>query len=620
MYRVLFKPLFSWLFMRVTGALDRRFGWHRLSVPLGLATLIGIREKLRKQNLHDTWSVPQLIEREPADGHHLTARTADGTFNDLESPPMGSAGMPFGRNVPLEHTYPENSWSIRNEPNPRTVSRVLLTRDTFKPATTLNLLAASWIQFMVRDWLSHGKADMKNPWELELGEDDPWTETPMRIPRTFQAARSPSDTSPPTFINTETHWWDGSQIYGSNQETQDKIRHGQEHGKIRTNRDGIPPVDPERDPAEEPGFWVGFAMMHALFSREHNAICDRLHAEYPSWSGDELFDRARLINAALMAKIHTVEWTPAILGHPTLQLAMRANWWGLASEQVHKIFGRISRSEVISGIPGSAKNHFGVPYAITEEFVAVYRMHPLIPDYFSFHSVTDGRHLQDRTFREVAGSHAMDLIEEVIDEVHVPDLFYSFGIAHPGALTLHNYPHGLQRFERPISGDQGPDAEQPHVRLQDLATTDILRTRELGVPRYNEFRKLLHLPPAKSFEELTDNPVWAEEMRRVYEDDIDTVDLMVGMFAEPRPQGFGFSDTAFRIFILMASRRLNSDRFFTTDFTPEVYTQVGLDWIADNNMSTVLLRHFPELQPSLHGVKNAFAPWQRVNGSARVRH
>ena len=111
MYRVLFKPLFSWLFMWVAGALDRRFGWHRLSVPLGLATLIGIREKLRKRNLHDTWSVPQRLEREPTDGRHLTARTADGTFNDLDSPLMGSARMPFGRNVPLEHTYPENSWS-----------------------------------------------------------------------------------------------------------------------------------------------------------------------------------------------------------------------------------------------------------------------------------------------------------------------------------------------------------------------------------------------------------------------------------------------------------------------------------------------------------------------------
>lgn len=32
---------------------------------------------------------------------------------------------------------------------------------------------------------------------------------------------------------------------------------------------------------------------------------------------------------------------------------------------------------------------------------------------------------------------------------------------------------------------------------------------------------------------------------------------MIGLVAEPKPEGFGFSDTAFRIFILMASRRLN---------------------------------------------------------------
>ena len=38
---------------------------------------------------------------------------------------------------------------------------------------------------------------------------------------------------------------------------------------------------------------------------------------------------------------------------------------------------------------------------------------------------------------------------------------------------------------------------------------------------------------------------------------------MVGLLAETPPEGFGFSDTAFRIFILMASRRLQSDRFLT---------------------------------------------------------
>ena len=43
----------------------------------------------------------------------------------------------------------------------------------------------------------------------------------------------------------------------------------------------------------------------------------------------------------------------------------------------------------------------------------------------------------------------------------------------------------------------------------------------------------------------------------------------------------------------MASRRIKSDRFYTDDFTPAVYTQPGIEWINNNNMSTVLLRHFP---------------------------
>jgi hypothetical protein len=91
---------------------------------------------------------------------------------------------------------------------------------------------------------------------------------------------------------------------------------------------------------------------------------------------------------------------------------------------------------------------------------------------------------------------------------------------------------------------------------------------------------------------------------------------MVGMYAEPKPKGFGFSDTAFRVFILMASRRLESDRFFTTDFTPEIYTPAGMDWIENNTMRDVLLRHFPSLKPALRAVENPFAPWTPVRNEA----
>ena len=62
----------------------------------------------------------------------------------------------------------------------------------------------------------------------------------------------------------------------------------------------------------------------------------------------------------------------------------------------------------------------------------------------------------------------------------------------------------------------------------------------------------------------------------------------------------------------MASRRLKSDRFFTNDYTPEIYTQTGLDWVRSNTMITVLLKHFPGLAPALRGVENAFQPWRPV--------
>ena len=147
--------------------------------------------------------------------------------------------------------------------------------------------------------------------------------------------------------------------------------------------------------------------------------------------------------------------------------------------------------------------------------------------------------------------------------------------------------------------------------MVDLGTIDILRDRERGVPRYNAFRKMLDMKPFKSFEELTGNADWAAQIREVYNGDIDAVDTHVGMMAERLPPGFGFSDTAFRIFVLMASRRLKSDRFFSADYNEQTYTKLGLDWIEDNTMSDVILRHHPDLEPALRGVGNAFAPWNR---------
>jgi hypothetical protein len=52
-----------------------------------------------------------------------------------------------------------------------------------------------------------------------------------------------------------------------------------------------------------------------------------------------------------------------------------------------------------------------------------------------------------------------------------------------------------------------------------------------------------------------------EALKEAYGGDIDKVDAVAGMMAEmPRPKGYAISDTAFRVFVVMASRRILCDR------------------------------------------------------------
>jgi hypothetical protein len=568
--------------------------WFDFPNAIAGPKLVELRNELREKNLHDTEDPPLEQTTAPPPGDTRNARTSDGTYNDLKCPRMGGAGMRFGRNVPLSETFPDVA-NLMN-PSPRQVSLELLTRHEFQPATILNVIAAAWIQFMVHDWFVHKKGTLEHAHHVPLGAGDGWHENPMRVAITpADAPKVPGSTRPPAYINESTHWWDGSHVYGSAPSQQASLRAGRE-GKVLVSPSGRLGVDPVTG-REITGFtengWVGLSLLHSLFALEHNAICDKLKKHNPSWDDERLFQQARLVNSALLAKIHTVEWSTAILPAEITTAGLRTNWFGILPELQH-IFPGVNRNDLLSGIPGSDTDHNGVPYSLTEEFVSVYRMHPLMPDDFIFKSVASGAELGRFELPALSGRSGVELLAKH----DLADLFYSFGIAFPGAVRLHNYPRTLQNLLK----DDGE-------RL-DLGTVDILRDRERGVPRYNQFRRLLHKAPIRSFDEITDNAQWAAEIKQVYNNDLEKVDTMVGLLCEPLPKGFGFSDTAFRIFLLMASRRLKSDRFLSKDYRPEVYTKEGIDWVEQSTMIDVITRHFPMLAEPMNGLDNAFKPWK----------
>jgi hypothetical protein len=426
---------------------------------------------------------------------------------------------------------------------------------------------------------------------------------------------------------------------------------------------------------------------------------------YKQVTPDELFEIARLVIAAEIAKIHTIEWTTQLLYDEPLYAGMNANWSGLfkddaqatkasklASEATARIVAKLGKSRnpklanqfysalaAGPGIVGTGSdapypdgvndgvNHFGSPFNFPEEFMSVYRLHPLVPDMIEFRELGNANAIAKRipvidTFRARATAK--------MREGGLANWAVSMGRQRLGLLLLRNHPQFLQNL----------DIRPRFDTTLDVPALDIIRDREHGVPRFNEFRRQIGLRSLTGFDDFIDKRLPAGDpavkyqqdivktLREVYGqhkcdagkpitaaqrnpdgsaindclgqpngsmvDNIEDVDIVPGFLAETtRPHGFAISETQFHIFIINASRRLYSDRFFTSSFRPEFYSTFGLNWVMNNGptmemtegtpngheeqvlpMKRVLLRTMPELKDELKSVVNAFDPWARDRG------
>ena len=572
--------------------------WSRKNWAEGMLMLKSHRDRLNENNLHDTYAEGNLTGFAKAGQVQPEwtkyNRTMDGSWNNASNPLEGAAGTRFGRMVSRDKTFRNEETMMT--PNPRLISRLLQTRKDgkMKEVPFLNMNAVWWIQMETHDWVSHGDNRNGELYEVPLAKDDPKRQqlhmTDMLVPKSAAdpTRKASEDNTPDTYLNEVTHWWDGSQLYGSSDKKAKELR-TMDGGKMKLDEKGQLPVG--KDGVEQTGFsrnWtLGLAAMHTLFVNEHNAIADMLSESYPSWNDDQLFHKSRLINSALMAKIHTVEWTPNVLPQKHLSSAMLANWYGAATKALHAEGERNAvpwlniADEAVGGLVGNPIEKHGVPAWLSEEFVSDYAiLHSMLPDTLNMKRVGEegSTEIPLNAIRQKKSS-------DVMDEYGLANVFHSFGTQHAGQLVLNNFPETLQNLSVPGFG------------FMDLATVDVVRDRERGVPRYNEMRRSLGLNPIKSFEDLTDDVDTLKDLKSIYNNDIEQIDFKIGSLAEAtRPENFGFGETMFTIFILHASRRLSADRFFTDSYNAETYTPEGLEWIDKNGSKSVALRHMPELK------------------------
>lgn len=158
--RMSFQPsLMERVAISTFNIINKFIPWYKMPTLVGAMNLAFLRVELRGKNLFDTYPGGEFLgtqKSDPTEQRYLDARSSDGADNSLEMPKMGCAMSRFGRNFPRKYCQKpteEDLWT----PNPALVSDRFMARkpEDFVPASTLNLLAAAWIQFQTHDWFNH---------------------------------------------------------------------------------------------------------------------------------------------------------------------------------------------------------------------------------------------------------------------------------------------------------------------------------------------------------------------------------------------------------------------------------------------------------------------------------
>ena len=312
---------------------------------------------------------------------------------------------------------------------------------------------------------------------------------------------------------------DGSQVYGSDQETSDALREFV-GGRLLISEDGLLPTD------EDGGILAGdiraaenvvLTSMHALFVREHNRLADEISAANPDLSDEEIFQEARGSVIAELQSITYNEYLPALLGEDAL-----SNYSGYDSSVDPGIANEFS----------TAAFRFGHS-TLNDEFRFVGNDGEDIDEPLSLASAFFVPGLLEETGIDSFLKYASSTLSQEID-LEVVDSLRNFLFGPPGAGGF------------------------------DLVSLNIQRGRDHGLADYNSTREAYGLERVESFSDITSNEDVAANLESLY-GDVNNIDLWVGLMAEDHTENGSIGETATAIIADQFERLRDGDRFYFED-------------------------------------------------------
>ncbi|MBX9688005.1 MAG: catalase [Candidatus Obscuribacterales bacterium] len=626
-FKYVYWNMFYWVMETLNRVLSRnpyrKVSWDKWPPFLGQLYLLAKLRYNRSNAITDPYDYAandtKPLSPEPETAKHYIS--ADGSWTiDNDNPQMGTPHTRFGSNIPPKKIRPD----VENmTPSAREAGKLRWRmldengKEIVKPAGILNDLAGGWIQFQFHNFGGNTMRDpvTQCPHLMARHPNENWPGNVAVIDRTSKDPTRVTDNGRPTPINEKTVAWIQGQIYGSNEGELSGLR-SFEGGKMTVQEDLRLPEDPQKAGIDKTGFNNNYnpllSFLHWLFVQEHNAIAEHYAYFHPDWDDEMLFQMARKVNVAQIARIHTIQWTEDLLQHPALQIGMHVDWYGFVGPRtkmwlmrlshrypwIGRLLKPIREMDIIWGMPGSKWEHHDGPFQVPKHFRMVYRLHEMILSEREIVEPGTNRLLERVDLLNFVHSNTRPLVAKYGYET----LAWSFVRKSCGALTLHNFPRALTQFENQQDGT-----------LTDLAERDIFRERTDGTGTYNEFRLSVGEPPVTSFLELTGGDAeMARELEIKYEGDVDAVDAGIGILVEPKPAGFALGFCQFYQFVLNAPRRVKSNRHLTEGYTYAEYKE-GMDWVEHGGgMLGAMARHLPGIRSQMEGVARAFSPWKET--------
>ncbi|HVE12528.1 MAG TPA: caleosin family protein [Elusimicrobiota bacterium] len=489
--------------------------------------------------LHNMYTTRHLTNEAPppawSDKKNDKQMSPDGAHTDLKDGNVGRAGIAMSHNMPLEMIQPK----VVDTPLLK-VSQEFMPRRTFRFVPSVNSHFAAEIQFQIEGWFGSLFSKTKKMM-IKVPKTYLWSSPVMEVAATQEAPNKKAGVAMPVYNNVEASAWDLNPVYGSTEEQMLKLRTNDGKGaKLKVGEDGLLPLDPAY-PAENGGgvdltgsprnIWAVRSIRHLAFVLEHNDIVDEYRAylkngpaKDTSWlafldrgyrrdlwlaekaqfeamtteeQDDWLYWRARTITSGENAGDHTHDWTEMLLPGAVTKLGMEIDYFGLLGRNfkkwwypkmwMHRAFGWLLKKDILSGLPGSPVQRWSAPYDLGQTFLKVYRMRELMRDSYRVWALESGQKRADIRLKDMQGVHT----RRALAAHPVVDWIYSAGLQHPGDLLLNNVTTELQH----LSTMDG--------REVDMTLMDLLRDDERGFPRYNAYRRALHLPYPRSMLELT---------------------------------------------------------------------------------------------------------------------